>query len=71
MSFLGLILICIGWGIQFIRGPKKIEPLFVLVYSLGAAMLTLENVVMASYSFAMLNLLSVVIAFSVYLKLRK
>lgn len=71
MAFLGLILICIGWGIQLISSTKKIEPLFVLVYALGAAMLTLENVVAASYSFAILNLLSVVIALAVYLKIRK
>lgn len=43
---LGLLVVIAGWLVQFayiLKGDKKIQPIFVAIYALGAVLISLGN----------------------------
>jgi hypothetical protein len=71
ISYIGMILIILGWGIQLIGKEKTVNKNFVLVYSLGVALLVADGFLGGLTILAALNLVSFLTAFAVYLKFRK
>jgi hypothetical protein len=71
MSYVGLIFIIIGWAIQLMRKDKTIDIKFVVIYSLGVALLAIDGFVNGLIELAVLNLISFILAFAVFMKLRR
>jgi predicted acyltransferase len=71
LSLVGLILVVIGWALQFILMDKnkKIYASFVLLYSFGVAFLVLDGFNSGLNSLAWANLISFFISLAVLVKL--
>ena len=71
MTYAGLSLIILAWGIQLLGKEKDIKGSFILVYSLGAALLATDGFIGGHTTIAIFNTVSFVTAFAVFLKFRK
>jgi membrane-bound ClpP family serine protease len=69
ITYLGLVLIVVGWGIQLLNDSRDIQKNFVLVYSLGAVLLSIDAFMGNMTILAVLNLVSFIVALAVFLKL--
>lgn len=73
MDLLGIILIAIAWGIEFYYVNKKsfkIQPFFILFYTLGAALLTVNGYNSNQSVTATLNLISLLLPAYIFLKMK-
>ena len=71
MTYTGLSLIILAWAIQLLSEEKDIKRSFILVYSLGAVLLSIDGFITGLTTIAIFNTVSFVIAFAVFLKFRK
>lgn len=71
MTYAGLALIILGWCLQLLSKDKKIKVSFIIVYSLGVALLSIDGFMSNLPIMASLNLVSFIVAMAVFLKVRK
>ena len=69
ITYLGLVLIIVGWGIQLLNKGRDIQKSFVLVYSLGVVLLSIDAFIGDMTILAVLNLVSFIVALAVFLRL--
>ncbi len=73
LTELGLLFIGAAWFIQVFENSKKTERIskqFVLLYSLGSAMLVLQAIMVQASMTALLNLIALSGALIVYFKMK-
>ena len=63
MTYTGLSLIILAWAIQLLSEEKDIKRSFILVYSLGAVLLSIDGFITGLTTIAIFNTVSFVIAF--------
>lgn len=71
MTILGLSFIVIAWMLQLLGKTKILKIEFVAVYLIGALLLAVDGFTQGVRGIAVLNSLSVLVAFFVILKLQK
>lgn len=71
LTYIGLVLIVIGWGYQLFSKKKEIQVPFVLAYCLGVILLAVDGFTSGLTTIAILNTISFVVAFTVFIKIRK
>jgi hypothetical protein len=71
LSYIGMLLIILGWLIQFLSKDKAIKIGFVLVYAIGVLFLVVDGFMKELTFLAILNLVSFLTAFAVFVKFRK
>ncbi len=71
ISYIGLVLIIVGWLIQFLNKDKSIKVGFVLVYTVGVALLTIDILREEVTTLGILQLVSFLSALAVLIKIRK
>jgi len=76
LALIGLILIVLAWIIQLAvlmkkKKSKTINKWFILVYMIGALVLTYDGFTGGATSLAIANLVAVIVAFLVLIKLKK
>lgn len=64
-------MIVIGWGYQLFSKKKDIQIPFVLAYCLGVILLAVDGFISGLTTLAILNTISFVVAFTVFMKIRK
>lgn len=72
-SLIGLVVIVLAWLLQLqvsLRGGKRIDKQFLMLYSLGALLLTLEGFTGTVSTAGLLNLAALFLAVLVWLKTR-
>ena len=72
VSLIGLILVTLGWGLQFLLmdKKKKINISFVVIYTLGVACLVYDGFSSGLNNLAIANLFSLVFSLAVLIKLK-
>jgi Na+/phosphate symporter len=71
LSYIGLVLIILGWLIQFLNKNKDIQFNFVLVYVIGVALLSVDILREGLTTLGILQLVSFLTACAVLIKIRK
>lgn len=71
MANFGLLLIIIGWGIQYLSKGKNIRPAFIITYCFGVLLLAVDGYINGLTSSAILNLVSLISALAVLYKTKK
>ena len=71
ISYAGLVLIIIGWTFQLLSKEKNIQIPFILAYCLGVILLAVDGFNSGLTILALLNTISFVVAFAVFMKIRK
>jgi len=74
MAIVGLIAITLGWVAQFLSMKKKdqkLNPLFLMMYSLGVLFIIVDGFTTKAMPLAVANIASLLASFSVYLKVQK
>ena len=72
ITIIGLSLVVLAWVFQFflMDKKKKISSSFILLYSLGVALLVYDGFSSGLNNLAIANLISLVVALSVFVKLK-
>lgn len=66
LSVIGLLIIVAAWGLQFLSVSKKnksLNPVFLIIYAIGAVLLTIDGFNTGLNQMAVLNLVAVLFAF--------
>jgi len=73
LSIIGLSIIVISWIIQFFQMNKRreISKAFLVMYSLGVLFLVVDAIKLKQLDFAVINILSMIIAIAVLIKFCK
>ncbi len=71
MDLIGLVLIVLAWAIQFAAQGKSIQPAFPILYALGVLLLVIPGAMAGSYLSSGLNLIAVVLAAGVAIKVSR
>ena len=71
LSYIGLGLIIIAWGLQFFSKTKNMRMRFILTYALGAAILAIDGYQEEAMTLAALNTISFLLAVAVFFKIRR
>lgn len=71
MANFGLLLIIIGWWIQYLNKGKNIQVGFIIAYCFGVFLLAVDGYINGLTTLATLNLASLISALAVLYKLKK
>jgi hypothetical protein len=71
LSYIGLVLIILGWFLQLLNKDKNIQFSFVLVYVIGVALLSVDILRDGISTIGVLQLVSFLTACAVLIKIRK
>lgn len=71
MTYLGLLLIILGWLLQFFSKDSKVKRSFVITYAVGVAFLVLDAYMNDQLMLAVLNFFSLISAVLVYQKIKQ
>lgn len=71
LSYIGLVLIIVGWSIQFLNKDKNIDMKFMLLYILGVVLLAIDGFTSGLTELAVLNVISGIAAIAVLVKVLK
>jgi hypothetical protein len=71
VTYIGLLIIIIGWGIQLLSKERNIQKSFVLIYSLGVILLVIDGFLEGLMYLAILNLVSFLVSIAVFIKISR
>ncbi|MDD3662199.1 MAG: hypothetical protein PHG63_04005 [Candidatus Dojkabacteria bacterium] len=71
MAHIGLLFVILGWGYQLFSKGNALKPAFILIYSAGVVLLTVDGFMNDMTTLAVLNGVSLLTALAVLFKNRK